>query len=123
MTENEFIADYFVVQQINQKFNYLNSNYFKLWRANEVLEQYKYCHNNNLYHLGHARYYHIPETIINNCINFKNDSLTDLINISLNNSLKSLILIYNQSNNPAEYNATNFGEKISSIIEEINRSR
>lgn len=121
----EFMADYFVIKQINKNFRHLNSTSFKLWRTNEVLEQYNHCHNNNWLHIEPLRYYHIPETILNKTINFENDSITDLINLSLNNSLKSLILILNQLTNHSEYynNATNFSGKISSIIEELNRLR
>lgn len=72
----EFMADYFVIQQINKNFNYLNSTSFKLWRANEVLEQYNYYHRNDRSHIEVSRYYHIPETITNNCIIFENDSIT-----------------------------------------------
>jgi hypothetical protein len=119
----EFMADYFVIEQIKKNFNYLNPISFKLWRASEILTQYNYYHNNNCPHIIPLRYYHIPETILDKTINFENDSIIDLINLSLKNSIKSLKLIYNQSNNINEYNATNFNQKISDIIEELNMLR
>lgn len=119
----EFMADYFVIKQIKSKINYLNFNSFKLWRAKSVLERYNHCEENNSYHFEHLNYFHIPETMEHYSIKFENDSIINLIDLSLNNSLKSLILTYNQSNNIKEYNATKFNEKISGIIEELNQLR
>lgn len=119
----EFMADYFVIKQIKSRFNNLNLDSFKLWRANSVLERYNHCNEHNSYHFEHLNYFHIPETMEHDNITFENDSIINLIDLSLNNSLKSLILTYQQSNNINEYNATNFSEKISSIIKKLNKLR
>lgn len=115
----EFMADYFVVQNIIKFFPNLNEKAYILWRSLLVLNHYNECNNLDILHIDSLRYYHIPQAITSESINLKNDPIQNLIDISLKYSEQSLLLLYNQGNNFDLYNDTNFDQKIIKIMNEI----
>jgi len=115
----EFIADYFVIKNILKYFNYLNIIDYKKWRALTVLSLYNNCQTLDCLHYEGLSYYHIPQTIINNNINFVDDSLEKLVSLSLLNSHELLLLQYDQVNDYEKYLQNGFDKKLIKIINEL----